>query len=95
MNGVKIEVGSFAISGEYIFKYLQEQEQALAEIASVINSMEDVWESESQRVYTERFRDSREKIQNFIGSFRDDFTNMERYVRDWSAYDEWIAKKLK
>ena len=95
MNGVKIEVGSFAVSGEHIFKCLQEQEQALAEIVSVIGSMEDVWESESQRVYTERFRDSREKIQNFIVSFREDFTNMEKYVRDWIAYDEWIAKKLK
>ena len=95
MDGVKIEVASFAVSGEHIFKHLQEQEQALSEIAGVIDSMEDVWESESQRVYTERFRDSREKIQDFIQSFREDFTNMEKYVRDWIAYDDWIARKLK
>ena len=94
MAGVKIDVARFAVDGEHIFKEFEKQAAALQEIETVISSIEDAWESEAQRLYADRFRASKKRIEEFNDTLREDFVNMEKYVRDWVVYDEWLWKKL-
>ena len=76
-------------------KQLQTQEDALNNIDSVINSMESVWESESQKVYTDKFREVRARVQKFNTSVNDSLNNMRNFVTECVAADDQTARELR
>ena len=76
-------------------KQLMEQQAALDEISRVINSMEGVWESESQRAYAEQFRVRKRRIETFNQSISRYLDSMRRYVNDCSSLDGRASSRLR
>ncbi len=76
-------------------RQLAEQEQALERIDSVVSSMEDSWESESQKVYVERFRDAKQRIQQFNESVNESLTSMREFVEICVDYDSMTAQEIR
>lgn len=71
------------------------QEDALNNIDRIINSMEGAWESEAQKVYTDRFRDTRQRIQRFNESVNASLDNMRNFVNDCVSADELTAREIR
>ncbi|MBQ3447862.1 MAG: hypothetical protein IJG37_09505 [Synergistaceae bacterium] len=76
-------------------KQLEEQKQALERIDGVVSSMEESWDSESQKVYAERFRDAKQRIQQFNESVNDSLTNMKEFVERCVDYDSLTAQEIR
>lgn len=74
---------------------MQSQEDALNNIDRVINSMEGVWESEAQKVYTDKFREAKAKVQKFNTSVNDSLKNMRNFVSECVLVDEQTARELR
>ena len=76
-------------------KQLEEQKQTLERIDGVVSSMEESWDSESQKVYAERFRDAKQRIQQFNESVNDSLTNMKEFVERCVDYDSLTAQEIR
>lgn len=76
-------------------KQIEAQENSLSEIDRIVNSMEGVWESEAQKVYADRFRDAKARIQNFNESVNQSLENMRNFVNDCVMTDEQTARELR
>lgn len=76
-------------------KQIVEQEQALSDIENNINSMQGVWEAEDQKVYAERFRARKRKINDFNSSLSEYLKSMQKYVDDCAAADEQTGRDLR
>ena len=78
-----------------VIKQIQAQEDSLNNIDRIINSMEGVWESESQKVYAEKFRQTKARIQNFNESINESLNDMRTFVDDCVSVDEQTARELR
>ena len=76
-------------------KMLSEQQEALGQINNTINSMNGVWEAEDQRVYSEQFQNTKNKIETFNKSVHDTLQTMQTYVNDCVAADEQTARDIR
>ena len=90
-----INVSAVEESTARALRFVSEQEDALNSIDRVVNNMEDAWESDSQRAYTESFRISKEKIQRFNESVTQSLNNMRNFVTDCVSADELTAKEIR
>ena len=95
MAMVNIVVPRFAADCERILKSIQDQEAEMEELSRVVKILEIFWQSESQREFTAKFKEQEADIQASLQEIQDDIVNMQKYVRDWMAYDDWLAKKLR
>lgn len=71
------------------------QEEALKEIDLIINSMEASWESESQRAFADSFRVSKQRIQTFNETLRDELGSMKTFLDETLSADELTARELR
>ena len=76
-------------------KMLSEQEEALGKINNTVDSMYGVWEAEYQRVYSEQFQNTKNKIETFNNSVKDTLQAMQTYVNDCVVADEQTARDLR
>ncbi len=74
---------------------LEEQTSALLDINNTINSMNGVWESEDQRVYSDQFQATRSTIEKFNASVNQSLDTMSQYVDDFVALDDQTARDLR
>lgn len=90
-----INVSAVEESTARAMKQVQAQEDALSNIDSVVNSMEGVWESDAQKVYTDKFREVKAKIQKFNSSVNESLNNMRNFVNECVLADEETARELR
>lgn len=76
-------------------KHIDEQQTALSEINNNINSMNGIWEAEDQRVYAERFQDTKRKIETFNQGVRESLDTMQKYVNDCVSIDDQTGRILR
>lgn len=76
-------------------KQIEIQKNSLDEIDRIVNSMEGVWESEAQKVYTDKFREFKAKIQNFNESIDESLKDMDDFVSECVRVDEQTARELR
>ena len=76
-------------------KQLSDQETTLGDIDKTINTMEGVWEAEDQRVYAERFRSRKQKIDNFNRSVAESLKAIQTYVDDCVSADDQTGRDLR
>ena len=94
MPATVINVDAVEESTSKALNYVKEQEDALESINRIVNTMEDAWESDSQRAYADSFRQSREKIQHFNESVTQSINNMRNFVNDCVSADELTAREI-
>lgn len=94
MPATIINVNAVEESTSRALRFVSDQEEALNAIDRVVNNMEDAWESDSQRAYTESFRISKERIMNFNESVRQSLNNMKSFVTDCVSADELTAREI-
>lgn len=76
-------------------KQIALQEDALDNIGRIINTMEGVWESETQEVYAESFSATRQKIEGFNNMMNSYLEDMQNFVADCVRADEQTARELR
>ena len=76
-------------------KQLDTQRNAIDNIDRIVNSMEGVWESEAQKVYTDKFRDAKARIERFNDSVAESLDSMRSFVSDCVYADEQTARELR
>ncbi len=89
-----ININAIEESMARAIKQIEAQENALNEIDRIVNSMEGVWESDAQKVYADRFRDAKTRIQNFNQSLNESLENMRSFVSDCIMADNQTAREL-
>ena len=94
MAATKINVQVVRDSIANANKQISEQESALGDIDSSINSMQGVWEAEDQKAYAERFRDRKQKINDFNRAVGEYLETMQKYVNDCVAADDQTGRDL-
>ena len=95
MPATIINVNAVEESTARALRYVSEQENALNAIDRIVNTMEDAWESDTQRAYVESFRTSRERIQHFNESVNNSIQNMRTFVTDCVEADELTAREIR
>ncbi len=94
MAATIINVNAVEESTSRALNYVREQEDALESINRIVNTMEDAWDSDAQRAYTESFQRSRERIQRFNESMNQSINNMRNFVTDCVSADELTAREI-
>ena len=94
MQTTIININAIEESTARAIKQIEAQENALNEIDRIVNSMEGVWESDAQKVYADRFRDAKTRIQNFNQSLNESLENMRSFVSDCIMADNQTAREL-
>ena len=95
MPATVINVTAVENSTVQVLKQITAQEDALAGIDRIVNSMEGVWESEAQQAYAESFRATKQRIQGFNLSMIDSVSNIRSFVNDCVLADEQTARELR
>ena len=95
MPATIINVNAVEESTARALRYVSEQEEALKTIDTIVNTMEDAWDSEAQRAYAESFRASRERIERFNESVNQSLDNMRNFVTDCVEADELTAREIR
>lgn len=90
-----INVNAIEESTARAMNQIAAQQDALAGIDRIVNSMEGAWESEAQQVYAERFRETRRRIELFNDTMNESITNMRNFVNECVAADELTARELR
>ena len=78
-----------------VSRQIAEQQAALDDIERVINSMDGVWESESQKVYAEKFRMKKRKIENFNRTLNEYLRAMQSFAHRCSRVDNGAGSRLR
>ena len=89
-----ININAVEESTARAIKQIEAQGNALNEIDRIVNSMEGVWESEAQKVYADRFREAKTRIQNFNQSLNESLESMRTFVSDCIMADNQTAREL-
>ncbi len=76
-------------------EYITSQEESLAEIDRIVNSMEASWESEAQRAYADSFRASKQRIEAFNETLRGEIQKIQGFVDETLTADELTARELR
>ena len=94
MAATIINVNAVEESTSRALNYVKEQEDALESINRIVNTMEDAWDSDSQKAYADSFRRSRERIERFNESVTQSVNNMRNFVTDCVSADELTAREI-
>ena len=89
-----INVSAVEESTKRALDYVSEQQEMLEAINRVVANMEDAWDSDAQRAYTESFRRSKERIDRFNETVSDSLNNMRAFVGDCVSADELTAREI-
>ncbi|MBQ7220140.1 MAG: hypothetical protein IJS28_04085 [Synergistaceae bacterium] len=95
MPATIINVNAVEESTARALRYVSEQEEALKAIDTIVQTMEDAWDSEAQKAYAESFRTSRERIERFNESVTESLDNMRNFVTDCVEADELTAREIR
>lgn len=76
-------------------KQISQQEEALGQIDTTVNSMSGVWEAEDQRAYAEQFKSTKQKIENFNASLTETLQNIGKFVDDCVTADDQTGRELR
>ena len=95
MPATIINVSAVEESIAQALKFVSEQQDTLNQIDKIVNNMEDSWESDSQRSYTESFRIFRGRIETFNDSVSQSIENMSSFVTECVSADELTAREIR
>ena len=76
-------------------RQISTQENSLNRIDGIVNSMNGIWEAEDQRVYSEQFQGTKQKIQSFNQGVREALQAMQTYVNDCVNTDRQYGRSLR
>ena len=92
MAATIINVNAVEESTARALRYVNDQQDALAQIDRVVNTMEDAWESDSQRAFAESFRQSKSNIERFNESVNEALND---FVTECVNIDELVAREIR
>ena len=94
MPATRINVDAVDESTARAMRYVSEQQDTLAAIDRVVNTMEDAWETGAQRAFAERFRETKAEIERFNESVNTSLDSMRNFVTDCVNADELTAREI-
>ena len=95
MAATIINVNAVEESTARALRYVNDQQDALLQIDRVVNTMEDAWESDSQRAFADSFRQSRDRIERFNESVNESLNDMRNFVTECVNIDELVAREIR
>ena len=95
MAATIINVNAVEESTARALRYVNDQQDALAQIDRVVNTMEDAWESDAQKAFAESFRRSKDDIERFNESVNESLNNMRNFVTECVNIDELVAREIR
>ena len=95
MAATIINVNAVEESTAHALRYVNDQQDALLQIDRVVNTMEDAWESDSQRAFADSFRQSRDRIERFNESVNESLNDMRNFVTECVNIDELVAREIR
>ena len=95
MAATIINVNAVEESTARALRYVNDQQDALAQIDRVVNTMEDAWESDAQKAFAESFRRSRDDIERFNESVNESLNDMRNFVTECVNIDELVAREIR
>ncbi len=95
MPATIINVSAVEESTANALKLVSEQKNSLKAIDTIVKNMEDAWDSDAQREYTESFRISRDRIERFSNSVSQSIKNMNSFVGECVSADELTAREIR
>ena len=95
MAATIINVNAVEESTARALRYVNDQQDALAQIDRVVNTMEDAWESDAQKAFAESFRRSKDDIERFNESVNESLNNMRNFVTECVSIDELVAREIR
>ena len=94
MPTTRINVDAVDDSTARAMRFVSEQQDTLEAIDRVVNTMEDAWESDAQRAFAERFRETKAEIERFNESVNTSLDSMRNFVTDCVNVDELTAREI-
>ncbi len=95
MAATIINVNAVEESTARALRYVNDQQDALAQIDRVVNTMEDAWDSDAQKAFAESFRRSRDDIERFNESVNESLNDMRNFVTECVNIDELVAREIR
>ena len=95
MAATIINVNAVEESTARALRYVNDQQDALAQIDRVVNTMEDAWDSDAQKAFAESFRRSRDDIERFNESVNESLSDMRNFVTECVNIDELVAREIR
>lgn len=95
MAATIINVNAVEESTARALRLVNDQQDALAQIERVVNTMEDAWESDAQKEFAESFRRSRDEIERFNESVNESLNSMRSFVTECVSIDELVAREIR
>lgn len=95
MAATIINVNAVEESTARALRLVNDQQDALAQIERVVNTMEDAWESDAQKEFAESFRRSRDEIERFNESVNESLNSMRSFVTECVNIDELVAREIR
>lgn len=95
MAATIINVNAVEESTARALRLVNDQQDALAQIDRVVNTMEDAWESDAQKAFAESFRRSRDDIERFNESVNESLNDMRNFVTECVNIDELVAREIR
>ena len=95
MAATIINVNAVEESTARALRLVNDQQDALAQIDRVVNTMEDAWDSDAQKAFAESFRRSRDDIERFNESVNESLNDMRNFVTECVNIDELVAREIR
>jgi len=95
MSATTVNVQNVRDSTNNSLKEISRQEESLLRISNEINFMESAWDSDSQRVYTNKFRTVKTEMDKFNQSNKEYLWMMQAFVNDCVSTDSSVAGMFK
>ena len=73
---------------------IDSQEEALKRISDNIIFMDGAWDSDAQRVYTDKFQTAKTEVENFNQTVRENLQEMQSFVDGCASVDDSVARSL-
>ena len=95
MSATTLNVSNVRTSVNNALREISRQEDALKRISDDINFMDDAWDSDAQREYTNKFRTIKTEMDKFNQSKKEYLWMMEKFVDDCVSTDTSVAGMFK
>jgi len=89
-----INVRSVNDSVDRSLKEIDAQEASLRQASDVFATMQSAWDSETQNIYSEKFKKSRAEIDGFNQTQKEYFQTTKKFVDDLVATDSLVSRML-
>jgi uncharacterized protein YukE len=94
MSATTVNVQNVKESVTSARKEISGQEDSLKKISDEIDFMEDAWDSDAQRAYTDRFRTTKAEMDKFNQSVKEYLQMMQGFVDDCVSVDSSVYSAL-